>query len=37
MEELGGIKDMKANFWLMAKRPKSSRIGPKLVTAEEEI
>lgn len=37
IEEVGMIKDIKANFRLMAKCPKSSRIGPKLVTAEEEI
>lgn len=30
MEELGMIKDIKINFWLMAKCPKSPRIGPKL-------
>lgn len=37
VEELGMIKDIKANFWLMAKCPNSSRIGPKSITAEEEI
>lgn len=37
MEGLGVTQDMKSNFWLMAKCPKSSRIGPKLVTAEGEI